>query len=112
MGTRISNIRIRILSDGEVTDVETFKGEYRNLMDLINDKIYVDCFGECKGMGRCGTCVVKIIGDKTPQSLDRNGQATLAKLGVTDTSVKLACQIPIDHSAQELQVAICEKRAS
>ena len=56
------DINFTIVSDeGRVRLVETYTGEYRNLMALITDKIYVEDFGECKGMGRCGTCVIEII---------------------------------------------------
>ncbi|MEO6845231.1 MAG: hypothetical protein ABI184_08660, partial [Ginsengibacter sp.] len=46
----------------ETIKVSTYKGEFRNLMVLINEKIYVEDFGECKGIGRCGTCLVEVEG--------------------------------------------------
>jgi ferredoxin, 2Fe-2S len=39
--------------------IETYHGEYRNLMQLISDKIFIEGFGECKGMGRCGICMAQ-----------------------------------------------------
>jgi 2Fe-2S ferredoxin len=48
--------------EGEKYELQTYAYEYRNLMALLFDKIYIEDFGECKGMGRCGTCAVKIVG--------------------------------------------------
>ena len=35
--------------------------EYRSLMQLITDRIYVDGFGKCKGVGRCETCLINVL---------------------------------------------------
>ena len=55
------DIKFTIIGENEEHLVETYTGEYRNLMALITDKIYVEDFGDCHGMGRCGTCVVEIM---------------------------------------------------
>ncbi len=92
------DITFRILSEDDEHIIETYEGEYRNLMALITDKIYVEDFGECKGMGRCGTCVIEII--KTGNefhSLERNEEATLKKTGITNPNYRLACQILINE---------------
>ena len=55
------DIRFTIIDGDKERVVETYTSEYRNLMALITDKIYVEDFGDCQGMGRCGTCVVEIL---------------------------------------------------
>ena len=41
-----STIKITVLENGTEQTIETYKGEYRNLMELLKDKLYFDCFGE------------------------------------------------------------------
>ncbi len=92
-------IRFSVIVEKEEYEIETFTGEYRSLMALLCDKIYVESFGECKGMGRCGTCVVKITGlRKAITALQRNEEQTLAKMGVQFTGMRLSCQILADES--------------
>ncbi len=86
------------------------RGEFRNLMVLINEKIYVEDFGECKGIGRCGTCLIEI---ETVQQLPpsgRNEQSTLAKCAVQNRGLRLACQIMIDEGLQDAVVRVVEER--
>jgi 2Fe-2S ferredoxin len=67
-------------------------------MALIFDRIYIDGFGECRGMGRCGTCRVAVDGDlATLTTMDRNETATLKKMGVEGDDVRLACQLLVDE---------------
>jgi len=88
-----------ILIDGdEKYTVNTYNSEYRNLMVLINEKVYLEDFGECKGMGRCGTCIVEVINTGGElYSFDRNEEATIKKTGITNPNYRLACQILIDE---------------
>lgn len=84
--------------DGEETyELTTFAGEYRSLMMLLYDRIYLEDFGECLGMGRCGTCAIVVDATTKPlTSFDRNERITLEKEGIFDPNVHLACQIVID----------------
>mgnify|MGYP001545166857 CR=1 FL=1 len=94
----VKTIRIRVIANGEERVLTTYPGEYRSLMMLIYDRVYVDGFGECRGMGRCGTCRVAIDGDPgTLTGMDRNEEATLAKTGHEPGEVRLACQILLDE---------------
>ena len=54
-------IHITVMYEGEAYELDTYEGEYRNLMMLIFDSLYTEEFGECKGMGRCGTCLVEVL---------------------------------------------------
>lgn len=91
------DILIRVIYDNEEHELHTFTGEYRNLLVLIYDKIYVEDFGDCRGMGRCGTCLIEVIDcEASLPSLGRNEEATLGKSGINQSSVRLACQIMIE----------------
>jgi ferredoxin len=52
MHTPVKDITVTICYEGN---------EYRSLMMLIYDQIYPEGFGECLGMGKCGTCLVEIV---------------------------------------------------
>ena len=92
-------IAFTIISCGEAYDVRTFENEYRNLMVLVNDKIYTEDFGQCGGQGRCATCMVEVT---TPNesllTLERNEQSTIAKKGEVGKNARLSCQIFINNA--------------
>lgn len=105
--SRQSNINITVFIRGEKHAIATYAGEYRNLMTLLYDKFYFDDFGECKGIGRCGTCHIQVLGDYGGL-LDRvgNENATLCKMtGVTDRS-RLACQVNINEELNGLVIEV------
>lgn len=109
----MNNVRepiIIIIEHGGVPSViTTYQNEYRNLMALISDKIYLECFGECKGMGRCGTCLVEIIqSDEQLTNIERNEQATISKLGINTPGLRLACQVLIENALNGCTVRIAE----
>ena len=88
--------------EGEKHELQTYTYEYRNLMMLLFDKLYIEDFGECKGMGRCGTCAVKISGlSKVVNTLGRNEEQTLIKIGVRGEEIRLSCQMLVDESLQK-----------
>ena len=41
-----STIKITVLENGTEQTIKTYKGEYRNLMELLKDTLYFDCFGD------------------------------------------------------------------
>lgn len=96
------------LLDGEQTvTVQCYVHEYRNLMVLLKDKVFPDDFGECGGMGRCGTCLVKVSGDSDDlDNFYKNEQTTLLKMGVSEPGVRLSCQIQIDEHLQNAVVQL------
>jgi ferredoxin, 2Fe-2S len=100
-------IRIYVLVDGKEHVLDTYPNEYANLMMLIFDKIYPENFGDCKGIGRCGTCHIKILNKSfTLPVQDRNELTTLGKMeNIYDTS-RLACQILITDLINELRVEV------
>lgn len=103
----VKSITVSVLYDEEGHEIQTYTNEYRSLMMLIYDKIYPEGFGECLGMGKCGTCLVEIISSCSELSCyDRNEAITLLRLGHTDTKVRLSCQILVDGNIDGLKVKV------
>ena len=100
-------IRIRVLVEGKEHILDTYPNEYANLMVLIFDKIYPENFGDCKGIGRCGTCHIKILNSSIVlPGQDRNETTTLGKMENTDNTSRLACQILITDLINDLRVEV------
>lgn len=92
-----AEICFTIVSGDRKTIVTTYDREYRSLMILIKEKIFTEDFGECGGMGRCGTCLVSIENHKGSSFLmNRNQDTTLARIGATGPFMHLACQVMIN----------------
>ena len=98
-----------------VSGVETFtfnyhSYEYRSLMHFIYDKMYTDGFGECKGIGRCGTCAIEVMqAQGVEMEYHRNELQTLAKHNLTaEQGVRLACQIMLDDAIDGMTFTLYE----
>ena len=105
---RKSDIIITVLVNGEIHRVTTYRGEYRNLMILLYDKFYLEDFGECKGVGRCGTCHINVLNPASAAMLGKAGNetTTLLRTGVANANSRLACQIMIDENLNGLRVEV------
>jgi 2Fe-2S ferredoxin len=92
--------QVTIESGGESFTFHYYPYEYRSLMHFISDKMYTDVFGECKGMGRCGTCAVAVLqAEALHIDYNRNELKTLAMHQLTATRhIRLACQIMLDDA--------------
>ena len=106
--TKRDEILFIIVSEGREYSISTFKNEYRSLMTLVQDKLYIDGFGDCGGMGRCATCIVRLDNLQTVDHMDRNELSTLSKQGITDPSIRLSCQIFIEISLDGAIVTILD----
>ncbi len=79
-------------------------------MMLIFDRLYPDDFGDCLGMGKCGTCLIEILEFRTqPTFLDRNEETTLERQQVTNKNIRLACQILIDENMDGLKIKLLKQ---
>ena len=102
-------ISITIINAGEEYAVKTYLHEYRNLMTLLNNNIYLENFGECGGQGRCATCMVKAVGLKgSANSMERNEAATIGKAGLADEAIRLSCQLLINEDLNGAVIEIAE----
>lgn len=78
-------------------------------MMLIYDNLYPDDFGDCLGMGKCGTCLIEILEFKTqPTFLDRNEGTTIERQHMQNKNIRLACQILIDEHLDGLKIKVLE----
>jgi ferredoxin, 2Fe-2S len=107
MSSRMRDITVVVINDGKEFVFHTYTGEYRSLMALIYDKIYIADFGDCKGIGRCGTCHVHLL-NYEGELLNREGneETTLSKMPVTEPNSRLSCQISIDERIHGLRVEV------
>ena len=109
MTSRTRDIKIQVRWNGREHTFETYAHEYRSLMALIYDKVYIESFGDCKGIGRCGTCHVHVLSDHE-DLLKREGNevTTLNKMPVITGRSRLACQILVDERIDGLQIEIVD----
>jgi 2Fe-2S ferredoxin len=106
MNDERKEIAITIINAGEAHLVKTYLHQYRNLMVLLNNSIYLENFGECGGQGRCATCMVKAIGLKgNANAMERNEAVTIDKAGFADKDIRLSCQLLIN---EDLNGAVIE----
>lgn len=111
MVTHPRDIFFKIIYFDQEINVSTYEGEFRNLMILINEKIYVEDFGECKGIGRCGTCLIEVEGIKgTAAEMERNEKSTLAKCSIQKPNLRLSCQLMINKSLNNTVIKVVEER--
>ena len=111
MTTHHRDIIFNLVYLDETIKVETYEGEFRNLMVLINEKLYVEDFGECKGIGRCGTCLIEVEGlNIGSMELDRNEKSTLQKCAVKGINLRLSCQVMINSALHGATITIVEER--
>jgi 2Fe-2S ferredoxin len=109
MQKREKEITIRIRKDGAEKALYAYPNEYRNLMELLHDKLYLEDFGACRGVGRCGTCAVKIISENVfLEKPERNEQTTLTRTYSSQKQVRLACQILIEPGINGLCLELIE----
>ena len=111
MLTHERNIIFTLIYFDDEIKVETYESEFRNLMILINEKIYVEDFGECKGIGRCGTCLVEVEGlNGSASVMERNEKSTLKNCTVKKPNLRLSCQIMINASLKNSTIKVVEER--
>ena len=101
------DIEILAFKGGEKFKLFTYDNEYRSLVELLFDNLYLENFGECKGMGRCSTCLIKIK-SKTDKVNDYNGNelATLKKHNFNNLGYRLSCQIIIDKNLNLVEIEL------
>lgn len=103
-------ISFELVYEGTRRKIECYHGEYRNLMVLINEKVYVEDFGECKGIGRCGTCLVLVQNGDALPAKERNEDSTLKKCALQNENLRLSCQLLITAALNGTVVTIVEER--
>ncbi|MBS1743744.1 MAG: 2Fe-2S iron-sulfur cluster binding domain-containing protein [Bacteroidetes bacterium] len=109
MGIMKNKLSFTVIDNNSRQVIETYVGEYRNLMLLLKDKMYLEYFGECGGMGRCATCVIKIKGlSGNSINKERNEPVTLSKMGHKDENIRLSCQLLVTKDLNGTVIEITE----
>ncbi len=85
-------ITFTISYQGQEFLVRTYHNQYFSLMSLIVDKLQMQGFGICSGMGSCGTCLLSIYHDTSP--LKRT---------------TLSCQVGINDELANVKVVVPDK---
>ncbi len=110
MPANTEQIMFRVRHENVETVVRTRQGAYRSLMQLLNDAIFLDDFGECGGTGRCGTCLVEVEwADDVSHPRERNEESTLGSLCESHPFLRLSCQIDIDSRLQNARVRVFQE---
>jgi 2Fe-2S ferredoxin len=94
--------------EGEEYCLKTYEREYRSLMTLLKEKIYIEDFGQCGGMGRCGTCSVTISGLPGNAATNTNERNTLSKMGVVNPAIRLSCHIEVNENLKNATVQVLD----
>jgi len=103
------NINFTVIENGTKIPITTRHGRYPNLMYLLKEELQLESFGECGGVGRCATCVVKTSGITGNSAIkDRNEPATLSKLGFEEANIRLSCQIYITADLNGAEISLLE----
>jgi 2Fe-2S ferredoxin len=106
MTTERNQITVYVTIEGKEHAFKTYAGEYRNLMMLIYDKVYIESFGDCKGIGRCGTCHVHVLNQPALLKREGNESTTLGKMPAVAANSRLACHILLDTHTDGLKVEV------
>lgn len=101
-----NKICLTVFYSSEEYKIQTYAGEYRDLKCLIEDRLFTDDFGQCGGMGRCGTCIVRIEGFEKASGFMRNEATTLLRLAPGIDDIRLACQIPVDDRLSNVIITV------
>lgn len=102
-------IQFTVTHRGATHTVSTYPFEYRSLMALLYDKFYFENFGDCKGIGRCGTCHV-IVEEGNPELIVRSGneETTLSRMESVTVNSRLSCQILITEALDKMHFDIVD----
>ena len=107
MESAIRNIAVNVTWNGVLHVFNVYPFEYRNLMSLIYEKIFIDNFGDCKGIGRCGTCHVHVVSNHERfLKRERNENTTLSRMSEVLPNSRLACQILLDRSIDGIHIEV------
>lgn len=102
-------VQFTIIENQHSYPVKVKHGSYPNLMFLLKELIGLDSSGECGGVGRCATCVVKAIGIQGNSAVkERNEPNTLEQLGYTEDTFRLSCQLYITSDLEEAEITLLE----
>lgn len=109
MASNKHTIEFTVSAFGEEHRLTTYWGEYRDLRALLHDKLFLEEFGQCGGMGRCATCLVEVRSSENSLAiLQRNEETTLVRTGQNNQNIRLSCQIAVDDDISNAYIQLLE----
>lgn len=109
MTNELPLIQLTVIENEHRYPIKVKHGSYPNLMFLLKEQLSLDSFGECGGVGRCATCVVKAVGIKGNSAIkERNEPAALQKLGYEDETIRLCCQLYVTADLEGSEIFVLE----
>lgn len=90
---------------GEEKTLDYQPYEYRNLMELVLNELYEE-WGDCMGRAMCGTCHIEILHGEPGEEMESFEEHTLDGLPNKTSTSRLACQITIDKSINNMKFRI------
>ena len=106
----LPQISFTVIDNGNAIPITTHHGSYANLMFLLKDKLNLDSFGQCGGVGRCATCVIETIGITGNSVIkERNEPTTLSKMGFEEENIRLSCQLYITSDLNGATITLLEE---
>lgn len=109
LNTKLPYIEFDVIDNEQRYPIKVKYASYPNLMFLLKEELSLDSFGECGGVGRCATCVVKAIGIKGNSAIkERNEPVTLQKMGYEEETIRLSCQLYITKDLEGSEITILE----
>lgn len=110
MTKELQTIQFTVIDNGTEIPITTRHGSHPNLMFLLKEKLSLDSFGECGGVGRCATCVVETDGLKGRSMIkERNEPTTLSKLGHDEENIRLSCQLYVTADLEGAEITLLEQ---
>lgn len=90
---------------GEESTLKYKPFAYRSLMDLVENELWEE-WGDCRGRAMCGTCHIEILSGEPGDDMEPFEEQTLEGLPNKTANSRLACQISIDKSIDQIKFRI------
>lgn len=90
---------------GEESTLEYQPYEYRSLMDLVLNELWEE-WGDCRGRAMCGTCHIEVLSGTPGEEMEPFEENTLNGLPNKTENSRLACQISLDKSINQMRFRI------
>lgn len=103
-------ISFTAIDNGYYSYIKVKHGSYPNLMFLLKEELGLDSFGECGGVGRCATCVIRTKGISGVSAIkERNEPNTLEQLGYDEEIIRLSCQLFVTTDLEGSAITVLEE---
>ena len=107
MFSKSEHIEFTVIYRGQKHRLQTKWGEFKTLRLLLNNKLSINGFGQCGGLGRCATCLIEISDVKGSTAfLKRSEHTSIQQMIKGYSIVRFACQIPVNDDLSNVTIKI------